>query len=111
MSQSTQPAEDTPGLPIRSLSVEVVDGEAKGARAEGAAESLSVGSAEGNDLVIADPTVSRYHLELRRGEEGVRVIDHGSTNGTRYEGARIERGTVPPGARLSLGHTLSLIHI
>jgi len=105
MSQSTQPAEDTPGLPIRSLSVEVVDGEAKGARAEGAAESLSVGSAEGNDLVIADPTVSRYHLELRRGEEGVRVIDHGSTNGTRYEGARIERGTVPPGARLSLGHT------
>ena len=56
MSQSTQPAEDTPGLPIRSLSVEVVDGEAKGARAEGAAESLSVGSAEGNDLVIADPT-------------------------------------------------------
>ncbi|MEC7518272.1 MAG: sigma 54-interacting transcriptional regulator [Myxococcota bacterium] len=66
---------------------------------------MTVGSAEGNDLVLADPTVSRYHLELRRGEEGVRVVDLGSTNGTRFAGARIERATVPPGATLSLGHT------
>jgi len=105
MPQSTQPSEDTPGLPVRSLSVEVVEGASAGARAEGEGEALTVGSAEGNDLVLADPTVSRYHLELRRGEEGVRVVDLGSTNGTRFAGARIERATVPPGATLSLGHT------
>ena len=105
MAQSTEPSQDTPGLPIKSLRVEVLEGSDAGAAASSESESLSVGTAGGNDLVLGDPTVSRFHLELSRGEDGILVADNGSTNGTRFEGARIERATVPPGAILSLGKT------
>ncbi len=90
------------GLGIRSLEVRVSSGPDAGARGRGD-ERLTIGSAEGNDLVLRDPTVSRYHVELRRGARGVEVIDLGSTNGTFVGDVRLERGTVRPGARLSLG--------
>ena len=105
MSQSTQPSRDAPGLPIRQIVVEVVEGPDAGARHESDSETLGVGSAETNDLVLSDPTVSRYHLELRRGDDGILVIDNGSTNGTVYEAARIERATLKPGSVLALGNT------
>lgn len=64
-------------------------------------ETMTIGSAEGNDRVLAVPTVSRFHRELRRGEDGAIAIDTGSTNGTGYEGAQIERATFPRPARSS----------
>ncbi|MCB9594115.1 MAG: sigma 54-dependent Fis family transcriptional regulator [Sandaracinaceae bacterium] len=105
MPQSTQPSRDTPGLPIRSLEVEVIAGPDAGARTGSATDTLTVGTAETNDLRLTDPTVSRYHLELQRGRDGLVVIDHGSTNGTVFEGARLERATVRPESVLVLGHT------
>ncbi|HEY8429947.1 MAG TPA: sigma 54-interacting transcriptional regulator [Sandaracinaceae bacterium] len=103
MPPSTEPSRELPGLPIRSLRVEVVEGPDAGASALSESESLTIGSAEGNDLVLRDPTVSRFHLELSRGADGILVLDNGSTNGTVYERARIERASVPPGAVLVLG--------
>ncbi|HEY6038401.1 MAG TPA: FHA domain-containing protein, partial [Kofleriaceae bacterium] len=41
---------------------------------------LAVGTAEDNALVLRDPTVSRYHLELSRTADGVAVTDLGSRN-------------------------------
>ncbi|MBZ0117851.1 MAG: sigma 54-interacting transcriptional regulator [Sandaracinaceae bacterium] len=105
MPQSTQPSRDAPGLPVRSVRVEVIEGPDRGASVRGHDEVLTVGSAQGNDLVLADPTVSRFHLELARAEDGIAVHDHGSTNGTIYEGARLERAVVRPGSTLSLGKT------
>ena len=105
VSQSTQPSREGPGLPVRSLRVEVLEGDDRGVSVTSESETLSVGTADGNDLVLRDPTVSRYHLELRRGEDGILVIDNGSTNGTTFEGARLERATVPPGSVLTLGRT------
>ncbi|MGE0790275.1 MAG: sigma 54-interacting transcriptional regulator [Sandaracinaceae bacterium] len=105
MSQSTQPSRDMPGLPVRSLCVEVIEGVDRGRNVESESESLSIGTADGNDLVLTDPTVSRYHVELSRGVEGIRVRDHGSTNDTRYESARLELATVPAGSVLALGHS------
>ncbi|HJL16727.1 MAG TPA: sigma 54-interacting transcriptional regulator [Sandaracinaceae bacterium LLY-WYZ-13_1] len=105
MTQSTQPSRQQPGLPIRSLRVEVVEGPDEGDVVSSASETLTVGTAEGNDLVLADPTVSRFHLELSRGEDGIRVRDHGSTNGTGYEGARLVDAAVPPGAIVALGQS------
>jgi DNA-binding NtrC family response regulator len=104
-SQTTEPAGGTPGLPVRTLEVEVVEGPDAGATKTAESEQLTVGSAEGNDLVLRDPTVSRYHLELERRHDGVLVVDHGSTNGTLLDGARIERATVRPGTVLRIGHT------
>jgi DNA-binding NtrC family response regulator len=67
---------------------------------------VGVGTAPDAGLVLADPTVSRYHLELRRDRDGIAVEDLGSRNGTWLGAARLERGVVPPGTRLRLGATL-----
>ncbi len=67
--------------------------------------TLSVGVATGNAVVIQNPTVSRYHLELTPDPAGVRVEDLGSRNGTFVHGVRIDRGVVPFGSHLFIGRT------
>jgi pSer/pThr/pTyr-binding forkhead associated (FHA) protein len=53
-------------------------------------DELAVGTADGNDLVLTDDSVSRYHLELSRGRPGVRIVDRGSrTSGAK--GLQIQR--------------------
>ena len=94
-----------PGLPVRALRVEVIEGPDTGKTLVGSSETLTVGTADGGDLVLTDPTVSRYHLELASGEGGIRVIDCGSTNGTTIGGIRIERGLVPVDSVLRIGRT------
>jgi DNA-binding NtrC family response regulator len=66
---------------------------------------LAIGTSEDNALVLADPAVSRYHLELLRTPAGVEVIDLGSRNGTWVGGVRIARAVVPAGTQLRLGDT------
>ncbi|HTR49564.1 MAG TPA: sigma 54-interacting transcriptional regulator [Kofleriaceae bacterium] len=68
-------------------------------------DTLAIGTAEDNALVLRDPAVSRYHLELHRTPAGVQVVDLGSRNGTWLGGARIERALVPAGTQLRIGDT------
>ncbi len=77
----------------------------KGKRAVGERESLTVGAASDNDLVLSDNTVSRYHLELRQVDGEIVVEDLRSTNGTVLGDAIIERAKLRPGAILQLGQT------
>jgi DNA-binding NtrC family response regulator len=93
------------GLPIRTLAVTVFEGPDAGLTCQARAERLSIGTADGNDLVLTDDTVSRYHLELTRGRSGVRVTDCGSTNGTIVNGVAIGTGEIPAGSTLQLGRT------
>ncbi len=104
-SHSTEPSGDAPGLPLRSLVATVLEGASAGATATAQSETLTIGSADGNDLVLDDRAVSRFHLELERASGGVRVLDPGSTNGTYYEGARIERAVLRTGSILTLGRS------
>jgi DNA-binding NtrC family response regulator len=67
--------------------------------------AIAIGTSEDNAVVLADPAVSRYHLELRRSTSGVHVTDLGSRNGTWLDGVRIERAVVPAGTRLRIGST------
>ncbi len=67
---------------------------------------LAIGTSADNALVLADPAVSRYHLELHRTPAGVQVIDLGSRNGTWVGGVRLERAIVPAGTQLKLGDTV-----
>ncbi|MEJ7597222.1 MAG: sigma 54-interacting transcriptional regulator [Kofleriaceae bacterium] len=90
-------------IPVRSLVAEVVEGPDLGARAVG--EQLAIGTAESSNLRLADPAVSRFHVELRATLGGILVVDHGSTNGTFAGGIRIDRGVVPPRTALRLGDT------
>lgn len=65
--------------------------------------AVVVGSGEGSDLVLREPTVSRRHAEFELVADGVAVRDLGSRNGTYYLGQRVEKMIVEIGARLRLG--------
>jgi DNA-binding NtrC family response regulator len=95
----------SPQLPVRKLRLSVVDGPDRGASVTAEGDRLTVGTAEGNDLRLTDPTVSRFHLELVCVEQGILVVDPGSTNGTRVDSVRLERAVVDPGTALQLGHS------
>ncbi len=101
--KQTLPYDDRPSVSIETLRADVLEGPDKGKSHEADAETLTIGSAEGNDLQLSDPTVSRYHVELERTSEGVRIRDHGSTNGTFVGQVRVGEGLVPPGVTLRLG--------
>ncbi len=92
-------------MPIRRLRVGVVSGADMGKTAEAPSERLTIGTAEGNDLVLTDPAVSRYHLELAVREDCVAVTDLGSTNGTWIGSVRIERSLVPLGTEIGVGRS------
>jgi DNA-binding NtrC family response regulator len=49
--------------------------------------------------------VSRYHIELSRGQGGIVVKDLGSLNGTFIGGLRVMEAIVPAGTRLRLGES------
>jgi len=95
----------TPAMPIRTLCVAVLEGPDAGRAHRAADDKLAIGTAEGNDLVLTDDSVSRYHVELSRGRVGVRIADCGSTNGTVVNGVTIAAGEAPAGSVLQLGRT------
>lgn len=63
----------------------------------------SVGRSDENDIVVADPNVSRRHARLVRSENGFVVEDLGSTNGTLLDGAPIDRERIESGDELTFG--------
>lgn len=65
--------------------------------------SLAVGRAEDNDLVLAEPEVSRHHARLERDGAGWLVFDLKSTNGTWVNGDRILRAEIAEGDELAFG--------
>jgi DNA-binding NtrC family response regulator len=62
-----------------------------------------LGSGPSADVVIAEPTVSRVHVELGLVPEGVSVKDLGSRNGTFYQGQRVEKMVLALGGRIQVG--------
>jgi len=66
-------------------------------------QSLRIGKATDNDVVLDHPTVSRNHLVVRRQGEQFLVQDLGSTNGTFIDGAQIREGFLRAGALLEVG--------
>ena len=66
---------------------------------------LSIGSMPESNIVLADPNVSRNHAEIRPAGNGYVVVDLGSTNGTRVNGARIQQQQLADGDELTFGNT------
>jgi DNA-binding NtrC family response regulator len=65
-----------------------------------------VGTAADCDLVLTDERVSAHHLRVRLDGDGFEVEDQGSTNGTHYQGSRIDKARLPAGAVLKVGRTV-----
>jgi len=93
-------------LRFQRFALRVLDGLDKGKEhvCNSAAE-VSVGTAESNALVLADPTVSRYHFVLHVGPQGVELRDLGSTNGTTVGNYRVGSAFLKPGAVITVGMT------
>ena len=102
--EGTRPVGAT-SVAVRGLAVEVLEGPDASVAATSHQQRLSIGSAETNDLRLADPTVSRFHCELRATSSGIVVRDLGSTNGTWAGAVRIVEGVLAPGAVLTVGRT------
>ncbi len=65
---------------------------------------VRIGSHPSNDLVLEDPQVSKFHCRLARGERTWRLVDSGSTNGTRICGVPVrDADLVFPESRIELG--------
>jgi len=64
------------------FTIEVVTGPDQGVTASAVDGRILVGTADGVQLKLTDPTVSRFHVELSATAEGIAVRDLGSTNGT-----------------------------
>ncbi|MBN2362368.1 MAG: sigma 54-dependent Fis family transcriptional regulator [Deltaproteobacteria bacterium] len=92
---------------VRAIHLEVVRGPDRGAVFDSQRERVAIGTAPGNDLVLTDPTVSRYHLELERQANRIVVRDLGSTNGTAIGPVLLENqsASLAAGAVLDLGQT------
>jgi len=58
-----------------------------------------IGRLETLDVVLEDNSVSRHHAELRATENGWRLIDLGSTNGTQLNGQKLAQGQWPVRAK------------
>ena len=57
------------------------------------------------DLELEDMTVSRRHALIVCGEGKAVLLDDGSRNGVRLNGARVTRSELQDGDTIELGHT------
>ena len=87
------------------IRLHVTHGPDAGLAVDVAGQSVRVGTAPENHLVLHDDTVSRFHCELEPVDGGLRVRDVGSTNGVFAAGVRVYDGLVPFGTVISLGDT------
>ena len=72
-------------------------------------DQVTIGRSAGNELVLADPEVSRRHARVVRRADGYAVEDIGSTNGTFVNGQRISHLTLlQDGDTIDLGDTVRL---
>jgi DNA-binding NtrC family response regulator len=69
-------------------------------------DAVVVGRDAGAQIVVDDPEVSAAHVELRAVDEGVRVRDLGSTNGTFVGPFRVTEGIVRTPTALTIGRTV-----
>lgn len=100
------PAFDATGGHIASLRVIVLEGPDQGLIQLVPGERLTIGRGENAAVRLRDAAVSQFHVELTALPDGLQATDCGSRNGVRAGGVRIERGVIPYGIPIKLGHTV-----
>jgi DNA-binding NtrC family response regulator len=99
-----------PGAPIIRQSgggrLLVVKGPDRGESIAVGKVSFTLGSGGGCDVPLSDPTVSRRHLGVEPGPEGVMLRDLGSTNGSFVQGSRFNELTLGFGTEVTIGKTV-----
>ncbi len=100
---------ETARPPRTGLKLRIVTSRAEGVAGREialAGQSLSIGRVEGNEVVVADQSMSRRHASLELLPDGrVIVRDNGSSNGVVVDGKRVPEAELQPGQRFALGTT------
>ena len=96
---------------MRALRVRVLEGADTGLEATLVNDTLSIGTADANDVVLHDPLVSRFHAEVRRRSGAIWLRDQASTNGTHIGPVTLRAGevTVASGTTITVGATKLVI--
>ena len=87
--------------------------EVNGTRHPLTSPGLVIGRGTDADLRINDPGISRRHAEIRvQGghEDGIDIVDLGSTNGITVNGQRVRHARLEEGSRIEIGSTRMLVH-
>ena len=103
----------TPGMFLVSGSVEEAAGGgavgslvfSDGSRIPVADEPVTIGRMADSTVVLTDESVSRRHAEVRRQGSSIVVVDLGSTNGTKVNGAGIRERRLEDGDEVTVGTT------
>jgi len=98
-------ATSVPGS-VRRFRLTVIEGPEPGRARESRTDRCSIGHHPLNDLVVKDPTVSRFHCEVRVDEGRLRVRDLDSRNGSVVDGVPAVDAFLRDGSRLRLGRVV-----
>ena len=111
---SLEPEESlTPGMFLTSGSVKEAAGGAAvgalvlsdGSRVPLGDEPVTIGRLADCTVVLTDESVSRRHAEVRRLGSNIVVVDLGSTNGTKVNGAGVKERRLNDGDEITVGTT------
>ncbi len=91
---------------VRRFRLTVIEGPARGVTWQSTGDRCSIGSHHRNDLILDDPTVSRFHCEIAIDEDRVRVRDRESRNGTVLDGVTVVEAFLRAGSLVRLGKTV-----
>jgi len=95
---------------VRRFRLAVIEGPDQGLAWTSGADKASIGSHAANDVVLADPTVSRFHCEIRVDAAGAWVRDLGSRNGTNLDGVVVREASPRDGSLVRIGRTVLSFH-
>lgn len=63
----------------------------------------TAGRGDDNDIFLGDVTVSRHHVMFTVSEDGLYMVDRGSTNGTYVNHERADEAQLRPGDEVIIG--------
>ena len=92
-----------PTEPAANATLVGIAGPVKGAILPLDSRELSIGRDKDNVLVIDEPAVSRQHCLVRAGEDGYRIRDLASRNGTFVNGMPVKERTLHNGDQIQVG--------
>ncbi len=87
------------------LKLEIIAGPDAGKKKKFKGVRMVIGRTPGVDLLLTDQSVSRRHVELIYGDEGVMLKDCGSGNGTKVNGTKVAEKKLEHGDEIAIGKT------
>jgi hypothetical protein len=80
-----------------------LEGRLTGKRVAISSRPITFGRGDENDIVLATPSASRLHAEVRQEASGYVLYDRGSTNGTWINGVSVTVHPLTPGDEITIG--------